>query len=477
MGQFTSLLERSTRLLRGEQRPRDGARPHMIYLAIGFPPAAKSCAYRMRETANQFCAQGWDVTVVTLFERAWELEYGLDHTLSVAVDPRVRVVELPLLRTDLETNIRTFSEARSVHPQRWAAEHDKHGKELFPEPKFGGWRPVLEQALVDLHREHPADLLVTSCAPYVNLAATWRLWQEARVPYVIDFRDGWSVDVIGGGEAFTKDSVAGRWEAKVLAEAVAIWCVNDPIARFYRDRYPELADRVAVVRNGFDGDSVPARARRPDPEAGLAFGYLGSVNFKAHVLADVLEAWRIARRTDPLLARSTFEVRGHIGAGYAREDNDQVELLRVAAADGVTFAGPVAKAEVAATYGRWDVLVLILVGGRFVTSGKVYEFLSSGLPVMSAHDVDHDASTVLQGSPLWTGAVGLDQDRLAESFRAAARLAVSATDADRAEARRLGTRFARTAQLVEPVRQLTELTAARRAATHPAGAASGKRNA
>lgn len=59
----------------------------MVYLAIGFPPAAKSCAYRMRETANQFAAAGWDVTAVTIADEAWEREYGLDHTLSQGWTP------------------------------------------------------------------------------------------------------------------------------------------------------------------------------------------------------------------------------------------------------------------------------------------------------------------------------------------------------------------------------------------------------
>ena len=50
----------------GPRRRPDTGRPHAYYLAIGFPPAAKSCAYRMRETANQLYAQGWDVTVITI---------------------------------------------------------------------------------------------------------------------------------------------------------------------------------------------------------------------------------------------------------------------------------------------------------------------------------------------------------------------------------------------------------------------------
>jgi len=434
---------------------RSPGRPHAYYLAIGFPPAAKSCAYRMRETANQLYEQGWDVTVVTILQESWEREFGLDHTLSEAVHPAVRIVELPLARRDIETDIREFSEKRSRDPQRWIRESYEEDQKVFPERVFGFWRPALEEAMLWLHRQDPADLLVTTCVPYVNIAATLRLHDEHRVPYAVDFRDGWSIDVIGGGEAFPKDSEAGRWEYRLVQNATKFWLVNEPIAQHYRDRYPELADKIEVVRNGFDADSVPTVARTPDPEAGLTFGYLGSVNFKPDHLAAMLDAWRLARATDPLVAKSRLDIRGHIGAGSAREDTAHMELLRAAAADGVSFGGPVAKAKVAETYGNWDVLVLMLVGGRFVTSGKVYEVLASGLPVLSVHSVDHDASTVLEGSPLWTGAVGLEREPLAENIRRAARMAVEATPEQRAEARELGARFDRTAQVAPAVARLT----------------------
>ncbi|MEV0717603.1 glycosyltransferase [Asanoa sp. NPDC050611] len=433
-------------------------RPHVIYLAIGFPPAAKSSAYRLRETANQFCALGWDVTVITLCDEAWEREYGLDHSLSEKVDPRIEVVRLPLLRQDLETDIRKFSEARTLNPPAWLANLRKQEQKVFPEPVFGGWRHALEKAVLKVHRAHPADLLLSSCAPYVNLAVTWKLWEEHKVPYAVDFRDAWSLDVINGGEAFTAASVSGRWESKVLDKAIAVWSVNDPIAGWYRDRYPQLAERVHVVRNGYDEDSLPAvTGRTPDPAEGLTFGYLGSVNFKPDFLKAVLDGWRIARQQDPLVARSRFEVRGHIGAGPMREQNRHMDLLKDAAPDNVTFGGPVAKADLAATYGSWDALVLMLVGGQYVTSGKVYEFMATGLPVLSAHDVRHDASNVLAGHPLWTGAVGLEPKRLAESFVKAARMAVEATDADRAAARELARRYARPAVIAPVVRQLADL--------------------
>ena len=444
--------------LTGPRRRAEG-RPHAYYLAIGFPPAAKSCAYRMRETANQLYAYGWDVTVITIRQESWEREFGLDHTLSEAVHPAIRVVELPLVRDDLLTDLRQFSKERSLDPARWIRERRAQDLTAFPEPVFGGWRPVLEEAVLELHRKDPADLLVTTCVPYVNIAATLRLHEVAGVPYAVDFRDGWSIDVIGGGEAFPPDSEAGRWEARLLRGATKFWCVNEPIADHYRARYPELGPKIEVVRNGFDPDSVPARTRTPDP-AKLIFGYLGSVNFKADFLATMLDAWRAARAADPLIARATLDFRGHIGAGATREDTAHVELLRAAAGDGVRFGGAVPKTRVAETYGGWDVLALVLVGGRYVTSGKVYEVAASGLPVLSVHDADHDACTVLSGNPLWTGVAG----PIAERIRRAAHLALEATPEQRAEARRTAARYQRAAQIAPAVARLSDAVRERAAA-------------
>jgi glycosyltransferase involved in cell wall biosynthesis len=450
----------------------DGGRPHLIYLAIGFPPAAKSCAYRLRETANQFHRLGWDVTVVTIAASSWERDSGLDYSLLEQVDDGIEIVELPLVREDLETDINLFTEERAVRPAKWLTDLRRRERRSFPEPVFGGWRSALEKAVLDVHRRHPADLLMATCVPYTSLAAAWRLWEECGVPYAVDFRDGWSIDVVNGGEAFPLDSVAGQWESKILDSALSLWVVNDPIAEFYRNRYPHLAERIHVVRNGYDMDSVPTEPRHCDPGAGLTFGYLGTVNFSAQQLEKVLSAWRAARQQDPLLANARFEVRGHVGAGADREANALTELIRSAAEDGVEFGGPVRKADVAATYGRWDALVLILIGGRYVTSGKVYEYIATGLPIVSVHEIAHDAVRVLNGHPLWTGAFGFDEARLTAAFREAARLATSASDEQREAVRHHADPFTREGLMTVAVRELAQeaLKAPTRGKQEPVGA-------
>ncbi|MFF5101037.1 glycosyl transferase [Streptomyces sp. NPDC000134] len=410
----------------------------------------------MRETANQFVKAGWDITVVNIARKSWDLDSGIDLSLLEQVDPRVNIVELPLSREDLETDIRLYDEARALDPDGWVAQLRRRQRETFPEPNFGEWRGDLEQAVLRIHRERPADLLLASCVPYVNLAAAWKLWEEARVPYAVDFRDGWSIDVIEGVEAFSRTSEEGRWEQKILDHAVSLWVVNDPIAEHYRTRYPEFADRVHVVRNGYDADSSPGRTHRADHESGLVFGYLGTVNFSLAHLETVLNAWRAARAKEPLLANARFEFRGHLGAGASRGANRHAEVLKQAEADGVFYGGPAAKSEVSSIYAGWDAMVLILIGGRYVTSGKVYEYMATGLPIVSAHAVEHDASNVLRGHPLWTGAPGLDEEGLADSFIRAAHMAVETTDAQHAEAMAHADRFTREALMSVAVKNLVE---------------------
>ena len=91
-----------------------------------------------------------------------------------------------------------------------------------------------------------------------------------------------------------------------------------------------------------------------------------------------------------------------------------------------------------------------------MTSGKVYEYAATGLPVVSAHDADHDASTVLTGRPLWTGARGMGVDQLAGAFVDAARMAIDATAEERAAARAHAMRFSRAELLIPSVRRLSE---------------------
>jgi glycosyltransferase involved in cell wall biosynthesis len=418
-------------------------RPHLLYLAVGFPPAAKSSAYRLRETANQFCAAGWDVTVINPDDESWRRDFGLDFSLMDEVDKRVQFHNVRLVRPDQETDIRRFSQERAFDPAGWRRQYLARSQRDFPERIFGAWKRPLIRAAEAVHEARPIDLVLATSPPYVSFAVARHMFETHGVRYAIDFRDGWSIDVVQGTEAFTPQSLSGKIEAATLADALAVWVVNEPIASHYRHWYPELAERIHVVRNGFDPASQPPVPRTPSDDQPLVFGYLGTARISAVMLRAVLESWRQARADDPLLADARFEFRGHSGSAADRASNGVTDLVGSARDQGVTYGGPVAKRDLAALYSSWDALVFMHIGGRYVTSGKVYEYMATGLPIVSGHAIEHDASVLLSGYPLWTGASGTDIDGIYRAFRLAAQLARQATTEERLAARGYAAQFER----------------------------------
>jgi len=423
--------------------------PHLVYLAYGFPPAAKSGSYRMRAVANAFAARGWDVTAVSLADASWRRETGIDPTTLQGLHPRIRRVGIDVAREDLEPDLLRWSEERAKDPDGWRTAHFERTRADFPEQVFGLWRDAFAEAVERVHAERPADLLMASPMPYVTLSAARHLHRTAGVPYVVDYRDGWSLDVVSGDVAFEEDSPQGLIERDVLSHASQVWFVNGRIKDFYADRYADLVERFRVVRNGFDPDLLDAGSDYDKAEPPLRFGYLGTMTLGLPQLTALLDGWRKARREEPLLKGATLEFRGHMGAGYASGAGGHAALVAARQGDGVSYGGPVRKSEVHDAYRGWDALVLALIGGRYVTSGKVYEYLATGHPIMSAHAKDHAAAEVLEGYPLWAPTESLEPDDLAAAFVRAAHLAVEATVEQRRAAREHAERFTR-ARLVEP---------------------------
>jgi glycosyltransferase involved in cell wall biosynthesis len=323
---------------------------------------------------------------------------------------------------------------------------------------FGPWRPALEAEMDRLMAEKPADLVLATAAPYTFFAPAMHVAKKHGTPYVLDYRDGWALNVITGQPAFAPNSRRGRIERWLIDHAEEAWFVNTPIRDWYAGRYPHATDHLHVVRNGSDVEVGTSKIplRLPDPANGVTIGYLGTVSFVPEFTRNLCLAWREARNRDELVARSRLVFRGHIGAGSARNANGHTRVLTAYAKDGVSFGGPVPKGETAQLYSRWDALLLCLVGGHYVTSGKVYDYISTGLPIMSAHEREHAAVEILENYPLWVRNDSLDIDDLATAFVRTVHLAVDTNDVDRKDARVYAESYDRYRQIEPAVARLSE---------------------
>ena len=434
-------------------------RPHLLYTAWGFPPSRAGGVYRALATVNAFAERGWDVTVLTTPRETFLNSTGGDLALEERIDQRVDIVRVPVSTPAFSSDLTEWSWWRARHPELWVAADWRRDLVRFPERAYGRWRPALEEAALRVHREHPVSLALGTANPHVDFLPGWKLHRAASVPFVMDYRDSWRLDVFSGRTVHGDRSRAGRWEKRLQDAAAEIWFVNEPIARWQAERNPSAAGRMHIVANGFDEYEKPLRVPVRDRGAGgLRFGYIGTMSENVPI-PQLLEGWRRARASSDVMRDAELIIHGylgHFGAGGSAGD-----AIAEAGADGVRFAGPVSKTTIGDVYRDFDVLVLALGSGRYVTSGKVYEYAATGIPIVSIHEPTNAATDVLLGAPSWDATASLSIDDIATALLAGATRAASETDEDRRVAQDWGRQFERGRQLGARIDALRELAGMR----------------
>ncbi|WP_243224846.1 glycosyltransferase [Microbacterium sp. CIAB417] len=431
--------------------------PHLLYTAWSFPPSRAGGVYRALATVNAFAADGWDVTVLTVPRELFEASTGVDSSLEDQVAPGVEVVRVDPGVTAHVTDLRKWSRLRARNIELWRGLERVRDLSAFPELSYGRWRRPLESAAERVHRSRPVDLAIGTANPNVDFAAGMFLNRRFGVPYVMDYRDAWSLDVFSGEPIASWVPGVARLERRLLNDAAEIWFVNEPIRAWHAHRYGG-ADRMHVVANGFDEYeaplTVPVRAGR---DRGLVFGYIGTLSDQVPV-EPLVAGWRRARRDGRIGRADQLVIHGYVGHWGTGEAE---RMLEAAAADGVSFRGPVSKSRIGEVYEGFDALVLALGTGRYVTSGKVYEYLATGIPIVSVHDPGNAATDVVKDAPGWHGTRSLDPGHIAEALASTATVAATQTPEDRAVAQAWGARYARRAQLDPRIADLRHLVSLR----------------
>ncbi|MET9968436.1 glycosyltransferase [Streptomyces sp. NPDC006356] len=452
---------------------RSDRRPRVLYLAFYFPPSRASGVYRARATANHLVEKGWDVTVCAApLDFLHDVIGSVDEELSKTVDPRIRVERPSLNQYSWQHDLREFSRLRRSFPLMAQRIYEFGQSKLFPE-RYASWAWASVARGLKLHTRRRFDVVIATGNPFASFAGAWLFSKLTGVPYVMDYRDSWTLDLFHDRPAFPDGHSAWTWERRMLNRASAAVFVNEALRGWHAERYPEVADRMMVVPNGWDPDVLPVdEETTPEPEKAdpqergpLKFTYLGTLTVKQPV-EQMAEAFKIARR-HPDLADAELQIHGHLGFF---KDSPAALKNRLGLNDGprpegvedtgVRYMGPVSKTEVARVYDEADVLVFLAGGGRYVTSGKIFEYMAAGHPIVSVHQPGIAAQDVLDGYPLWFNADSLDVEDLAASMVAAGKAARDLTADQRESARQHADTYTREATLIPFERRLREIVGA-----------------
>jgi Glycosyl transferase 4-like domain len=413
-------------------------RPHVLLLGMQFPPARGSGVYRIRAWANHLVRRGMDVTVLAADQGFWRALAGdLDEDLVGTVDPRVRVVEVKVPREHLIQDVRTMSWLHASFPKAYLRAHEKFRQKVFPE----SYAPMLPTYIlhgVAVHLRKPVDVILATGNPAAQMAAAHLLSRALRRPYVVDYHDPWTLNLWTEEDHFPPGHMAFRWERRIIDRASLVVTVNRPLVEWYRDRYPETADRVRLVENGLADEVVGDPGFTPvDPQRPLRVAFVGTIR-RDLPLKEYLEGWTLARQC-PELQDAIMDFYGYLGF-FKQHAQGIRERIEGGAVPGVSYCGPVSQTRIGAVLGSYDLMAMLLTSSRYVTAGKGFDYMASGRPVVGVHDPRNDTTRLFNEYPLFFGASAVTAEGVRDALLGAARAARAQTreqyDVARVEAMR-----------------------------------------
>jgi glycosyltransferase involved in cell wall biosynthesis len=418
-------------------------RPRLLYLAFFFPPSRASGVFRARATADHFAAQGWDVTVFKAPDDYYERVTGsIDPEFAASVDPRVQIATPSVSHFKWETDVRRYGRFRGNFPVLARRLNDYLHLKVFPDNYLSWGVSSLREAL-RRHRKQPFDMVVATGNPFAAFGAAWAFEKLTGRPFAVDYRDSWTLSQFKNEPAFPPDHPAWKWERRILRSAAASLHVNQNKLDWYAERYPEVADRMQVVLNGWDPEVFAEADERPqpDPDRPLAFSFIGTITV-VQPIPQMLEAFRLMRESGRH-ADASLDLYGHLGFFAGGETVLRTQLGLADPIDGVEYRGAVPKPRIAEAYAATDVLLFVTGGSKYVTTGKVFEYMASGKPIVSIHEPGCAAEEVLQGYPLWFVPESLDPADIAAALAEAGDAARKADPAVAAQARAHAASFTR----------------------------------
>lgn len=364
----------------------------VLVLAYFFPPLGGGGVQRSLKLVRYLEPHGWASTVVTAREEDYWI---VDPTLSDEIPGTAEVIRVGGL-TSLRL-VRLLSRGGAgIERAQERRDRDSFRKLrrvqswlLIPD----GYRPWAREAQRAAVRRIAAggiDALWTTSSPESAHLAGLALKRRFGIPWVADFRDPWVGRVTYDPPTRWHDARHQELERAVVSAADRVTLVSDAMTALYRKRYRDLpGERFLTLPNGYDPDDWARADRllaaRSIPESPRRFVLLHAGQLAHRPSArTLLEAVRAVIASDP---RAAEELTIRFLGGNEELRPEEWESRGLASV--VEAVPSLPHIEALAAMRRAGALVLLGHGGSadsLLYTGKIYEYVTSGRPVLGLVD-------------------------------------------------------------------------------------------
>ena len=258
-------------------------------------------------------------------------------------------------------------------------------------------------------KEHPVDAIISTGPPHSMHLIALKLNKDLNIPWIADFRDPWTEIDFYDELHLTRwaDRKQHKLEREVLTQADKVVTVSWDWAR----GLGRLGNRnVRVIQNGYDWDCDSNKERAPLSDE-FTLTHLGVI---------------APSRNAPVLWRTLQELKNGI-EGFGKDLRIKlVGQVDQSVIKNLTSCGLIENTEIIAQVPHDEVkrlqeasqVLLLLVNdtpnAKGILTGKLYEYLASGRPILAIGPENGDAARLIQETHAGVTVGFEDKDKMKE---------------------------------------------------------------
>ncbi len=370
----------------------------VLVVSYYFPPAGGVSVQRVLKLVKYLPLYGWQPVVVTAREKDYVLT---DDSLVSQVPAGTPVYRAPA--PDLYGWYRISGRKAGAPPDLSAIavreEAPATGLQKFglfvrsaffiPDARVA-WLPSVLRTGAGAMRKEGVSAILTSSPPFTTALAGGLLSMRSGLPWISDYRDPWTQAYFYFPRPALSRKIEDGLEAWLLRRAKAVTAINGPILDGLAKKYGSWdRGRGVEIASGYD----PGEFTGLRPVRGKKFTIVYTGTLHVQMSPEPL------LRAVETLASSEPGFREDVRLSFFGRVASEVEGLfeKKEIAPLVELHPHVPHREALGRMLGADLLLLIVPvfdGNAMITSGKIYEYLRAGRPVLCLSDESHAARII-----------------------------------------------------------------------------------
>lgn len=372
----------------------------VLIITYYWPPAGGGGVQRWVKFVKYLRSFGWEPIVFTVENGEYPI---IDNTIGKEIPDDIEILRAPIIEPYTWYRRLTGKKKDSKIDPNFLSQGKKltlkdkiavwiRGNFFIPDARVL-WVGSATKVISSYLQNHHVDSIISTGPPHTCHLIAEKIKQKYHLPWIVDYRDPWTqidfFEDLGLTQWARKRHV--RMEKRILDHCDAIITVGKTMATDL-EFITSNRNRV-VITNGFDESDRPKTQAALDSEFSIT--YIGTMN----------------DARNPLLLWETL-------ATLKQENHEMIRYLKVKLVgkpepivrqsinehhieELVQFCGYVAHDEAISFQNKARVLLLMInntSNNRSILTGKIFEYMASGRPILCIGPKDGDAADILQES-------------------------------------------------------------------------------